>query len=155
MALGVGLGVAAIGLTVGLMPKNHAVVDTKAERAFVDADVAIVKDQDRALETLQQIGAAAKREKWSAERHAEAIETKVVPIWDGMIRRLQEAVVPPGSHSRERFELMLAYVTSRRDAYAALAEALRSDDDEALARYKVLIERGDRFAAQINALKKP
>jgi rhomboid protease GluP len=153
-ALGIGLGVAAVAVTVALLPKNHAVVDVGAERAFADADVAIVADQNRALATIDRIEAAAKKEKWTAERHAEAIEKELVPIWDQMIKRLQGAVVPPGSQSRERFELLLAYVASRREAYAKLAEAMRSGEGDELEQFNALIDRGNRFVEQINGLKK-
>jgi hypothetical protein len=69
-----------------------------------------------------------------------------VPVWVDMVKRLETTPIPAGSTSRPYYDLMLRYLRTRRDAYRALAKAMRADDEAEMERYSRLIKEGDEAA---------
>jgi rhomboid protease GluP len=155
-ALGVGLGVLAIAATIVAMPKNGhnaLVINFAAEDAFEHAREAVIARQDQVAATVDELKAQAKAGELDDEALAAKVETEIVPQWDAMLRELMRAAVPAGSPSARRYDLMVAYVAARRDAYAAWAEGLKTGDDEKFKAYELLMSQGNQLAARINKLK--
>jgi rhomboid protease GluP len=148
VAAGVSVAVAA-GLVFGIPRGNF---DAKSEARFVAERRQVFVDERRAADAYKELVERAKAGKLSDEKLAAGLEERVIPIWDGIEKRLSGLSISARSPSRPLYAAMMEYYGNRAAAYRALAAGLRTGNEETLKRFEELERRAVAARERLNGV---
>ncbi len=151
LGAGLGFGIGAIILVVGLIPKSG--IDPQSEEAFDTARVEVVnKEQKFAMTRIKEL---AKQYDGHPEKNAEfagKLRSEIVPAWDRAFNAVKAAEVTAKSPTRGLWELFVEYTRARRDGYKAWAEFFETDNQDKETEFEALMKKGNAAVEKINAI---
>ena len=119
--LAVGAAAAALGLKgVSARAQGEMALHTTLET--------LAREDTRTRHAVEDVITKAKAGQVSPDEASRKIQQEAVTVLDGIERSLSSIQLDPASNQRARRDLVQRYVVARKEGYAALAEAIRTDD---------------------------